>query len=89
MHDDISVTPMAISGTCTAVSGALTVAQTNQAYQVISLIATIIGVLVTIATAIVIPSIQWYKKSKEDNKITPEELEQLREILEQYNKDHK
>lgn len=48
---------------------------------IISIICTIIGVLITIITSIVIPVWKKIKEAKKDNKITPEELEDITKTL--------
>ena len=67
--------------TGTALSAAATAAQTDPVYQIISLVTTIVGLLVTIATTIVIPAIRWYLSARRDGKITPDELHDLSDDL--------
>lgn len=55
-----------------------TASQTNEILQVVSLVITIIGALITY---VLIPLITWYKKSKQDGKITAEELKEGAEAL--------
>ena len=51
----------------------LTVLQTNEVFQYISLALTILSTLVAIAFTVY----KWYKKANEDGKITPEEIDEL------------
>ena len=67
--------------TGTALSAAATAAQTDPVYQIISLITTIVGLLVTIATTIVIPIIRWYLRAHRDGHITDDELQDLSDTL--------
>lgn len=50
--------------------------------QVLSIISTIITIVGGILTLIVIPLITWYKKAKEDGKITKEEIDEATHIIE-------
>lgn len=60
-----------IGGICgTGVSSIGTATQTNEILQTISLIITIIGAVITTIMAIM----NWWKKAKEDGKITKEEI---------------
>lgn len=54
-----------------------TAVQTNQIFQNISLILTCIATLLTIAYNIY----RWYKKATEDKKITPEEIKEGIDII--------
>lgn len=56
-----------------------TALQTEAVFRIISLILTIIATLLSIA----ITCWTWYKKAKKDGKITPEELEELKNKLEE------
>ena len=49
--------------------------------QIISIICTCIGAIIVLITSVLIPLVKWYKKSKEDGKITKEELEEGKEII--------
>ena len=62
----------------TATSAVGTATQTNQTLQTISLIITIIGAIITY---LVIPLVTWYTKSKKDGKITPEEVKEGLDII--------
>ena len=50
--------------------------------QVLSIISTIITIVGGILTLIVIPLITWWKKAKEDGKITKEEIDEATHIIE-------
>ena len=63
--------------TGTALSAAAAATQTDPVYQIISLITAIVGLLVTIATTIVIPVVRWYLRARRDGKVTPDELDDL------------
>ena len=62
----------------TGLSAIGTATQTNELLQTISLVITIIGGLITF---IIIPLITWYKKSKEDGKITKDEIKEGIDIV--------
>ena len=62
----------------TGISTALTITQTNEVFQLIQLILSILAFLVTICFTIW----KWYKKAKEDGKITLDEVEELFDNLE-------
>lgn len=49
--------------------------------QVLSIISTIITIIGGILTLIVIPLITWWKKAKEDGKITKEEIDEATQII--------
>lgn len=53
----------------------LTALQTNHVMQIVQLVLSIIGTIVTLAFTIY----KWYKKAKSDGKITYEELNELEE----------
>lgn len=57
----------------TTLSAVGTATQTNEVLQTISLVITIIGALITF---IIVPLLNWYKKAKEDGKITKEEIKE-------------
>lgn len=59
------------------VSVVLTASQTNNVFQTISLILTIIATLFSIISRLVI----WYRKAKADGKITKDELKEGAEIV--------
>lgn len=65
----------AMSGTALSVVG--TGLQTSEVLQIISLVLTIIGSLITIAMAI----INWWKKAKADGRITSDEIQEGIEII--------
>lgn len=65
----------------------MTATQTNEVFQMISLIATIIAT----AFSIVLTAIRllfWFKNAKSDGKITDEEVEQAKEIIKDVKKKH-
>ena len=67
-----------VGGMCgTALSAVGTGLQTSEVLQIISLVLTIIGSLITIAMAI----INWWKKAKADGKITSDEIQKGIEII--------
>ena len=49
--------------------------------SVVSIVCTILGLLITIICAIVIPLIQWWNKAKKDGKITEDEVKEAIEIF--------
>ena len=63
-------------GTTLGVVGTAT--QTNEVLQTISLIITIVGASISM---IVVPLLSWYFKAKKDGKITPDEIKEGVEIL--------
>lgn len=68
-----------ITGTAgTALSVAGTVIQTNELLQLISLIISIVGGLITF---IVVPLLTWYNKAKADGKITKEEIKEVKDTI--------
>ena len=73
---------LGIVGTSTSAVG--TALQTSEVLQIISLIITIIGGIISL---IVIPLLTWYKNAKKDGKITVDEINEgaktLQEGLEQ------
>lgn len=61
-----------VGGMCgTGLSAIGTITQTNEVLQTISLIVTILGAVIS---CIVIPVVNWYRKAKEDGKITADEI---------------
>lgn len=66
-HDEI------VGFTGSGISTVLTITQTNEVFQTVQLIFSILAFLVTIAYT----CWKWYKKAKQDGKITPEEVEDL------------
>ena len=65
-----------VIGTSTSAVG--TALQTNDVLQTISLIITILGGIVTL---IVLPLLNWYRKAKQDGKITEDEIKEGIETL--------
>lgn len=61
-----------IGGTIgTILSATGTAMQTSEVLQIISLVVTIIGAIISM---IVVPLVTWYQKAKKDGKITAEEI---------------
>lgn len=44
--------------------------------HVMSIVCMVIGIIITITTAVIVPLIKWWKKAKEDGKITKGELQE-------------
>lgn len=65
-----------IVGTILSSTGAIS--NLNEVLSVISYVLTILGGIITL---IVIPLVTWYKKSKEDGKITKEEIDEGVKII--------
>ena len=65
-----------IVGTILSSTGAI--ADVNEVLTIVSTIITILGGIVTL---IVIPLLAWYKRSKEDGKITTDELKEGVDII--------
>lgn len=61
----------------TSVCGVAVSTATTELQSVVSIICTIVGLLITIATTIVIPLIKKIIKAKEDGKVTIEEVEDI------------
>ena len=53
----------------------------EQVQQIISIVSTCIGAILIIVSGIIFPLVKWYKKAKADGKITKEELEEGKEII--------
>lgn len=66
-------------GTIISASGAAI--SVNDVQLVISIIATILGLLITITTSVVLPLIKQVRKIKEDGKITNEEVQETVEVI--------
>ena len=62
-----------IGGVASSLSAIGTSIQTNEVLQIISLVLTIVGTLITF---IVLPLLNWYIKAKKDGKITIEEVKE-------------
>lgn len=65
----------------TAISATGYAISTEQIEQIVSIICSVVGVLIVIITSLLIPFIKWLSKAKKDGKITPEELEEGKEII--------
>ena len=71
-----------VIGNCLSVLGVvLNAEQMNTVESITSIVCMIIGLLITIISALVIPLIKWYKNAKKDGKIDEEEVNDLGEIL--------
>ena len=64
----------------TGISAVLTIVQTNEVFQIISLVLTILTTLLTFIFTIY----KWIKLSKEDGKIDEDEIKQGIEIVEDF-----
>lgn len=62
-----------------------TIAQTNEIFQFVMLILSILSTIFTLAYTLY----RWYNKAKEDGKITSEEIEELRDDVSQIFRDDK
>ena len=62
----------------TSVSATGTAMQSNEVLQMVSLIITIIGAIISM---IIIPILTWYKNAKRDGKITIDEIQEGAETL--------
>lgn len=69
-----------IGGVASSLSAVGTSIQTNEVLQIISLILTILGTLITF---IVLPLLNWYIKAKKDGKITIDEVKEGVETLQE------
>lgn len=66
----------------TALSGIGAGLALDELQQILSIVATCLGVLTLAITNIIIPLIKHYKKAKEDGKITPDEIKEGVKIIE-------
>ncbi len=74
---------MSILGNALSVVGvALTPQELESVEHITAIICMVIGLLITIASSIVIPLIKWWKKAKADGKITKDELNEGADIIE-------
>ena len=65
----------------TALSSAGAGISLEQMDRILSIVCSAVGVIITIVSCLIIPLIRWYKKAKEDGKISKEELEEGKEII--------
>lgn len=65
----------------TAISAMGMVVSTEQLDHIISIICSVAGVIIVIATSVIIPLVSCYKKAKADGKITKEEVEEAKDIV--------
>lgn len=63
----------------TGISAVGTALQTQETLQIVSLVITCIGALISM---IIIPVITWYRNAKKDGKIDKEEVKEALEIIE-------
>lgn len=70
----------------TIISATGTAIQPSEVLQIISLVITIIGGIISM---IVIPLVSWYKRAKEDGKIDKNEVKEALEIVEKGSKEIK
>lgn len=54
---------------------------TEQLEQIISIICSVVGVIIVIITSIIIPLVKWHKQAKADGKISKEEIEDAKKII--------
>lgn len=54
----------------------------EHAYQIVSIISSIVGLLITLTSVLIIPLIKWWRNARKDGKIDNEELDNLSNILE-------
>ena len=69
-----------IGGVASSLSAVGTSIQTNEVLQIISLVLTIVGTLITF---IVLPLLNWFIKAKKDGKITIDEVKEGVETLQE------
>lgn len=70
-----------IIGTIISFSGlAIT---TEELANIISIVSGIVGLVITLCSIVVIPFIKWIVKSKKDGKITEEELDELKGLVDE------
>lgn len=60
---------------------ALTPQQLENTEHVMSIVCMVLGLLITIITAVIIPSIKWWKEAKKDGKIDDKEKEEGKNIF--------
>lgn len=49
--------------------------------RILSITCSVLGIVITIVVAIIIPLVRWYKKAKQDGKITKDELQEGVDII--------
>lgn len=69
-----------VGGVASSLSAVGTSIQTDEVLQIISLVLTILGTLITF---IVLPLLNWYIKAKQDGKITIDEVKEGAETLQE------
>ena len=65
----------------TSICGIAITTATTQLQEVVSIVCTIIGLLITIITTIVIPVVKKYINAKKDGKVTIDEVEDIVDTL--------
>ena len=70
-------------GTCGAIMAIAGITQVNELFQLIQVIVGVVSGLFAIAYTVY----KWYIKAKKDGKITPEEIDELKDDLENIIKD--
>ena len=53
----------------------------DQIDRILSISCSVVGIIITIVVAVIIPLIRWWKKAKEDGKITKDELQEGVDII--------
>lgn len=66
---------------------ALNEGQLDTAESIISIVCMVIGLLITIFSAVIIPLVKWYKNAKQDGIIDESELDELSDILDKGNEE--
>ena len=64
-----------------AMGVALSESQLDQIEHITAIVCMVVGLLITIVSSVGIPLYKWWKKAKEDGKITSEEIKEAEEII--------
>lgn len=59
----------------------LSAEQIDTAESIVSIICMVLGITITIISAIIIPLVKWYKQAKQDGKIDENEVDELVDII--------
>lgn len=70
-----------IGNAISVVGLALTPQELDNIEHITAIICMIVGLLITIVCSIIIPLIKWWKKAKEDGKITKDEIDEFGQIV--------
>lgn len=70
-HETFEKMAGGLTGVCVS---ALGITNVDELYSWVGIICSVIGLLITIATTVIIPFIKKLHKAKEDGKITPDEM---------------